>query len=134
MNGRTQTHRCHYNRLNRRHLHRHRDRCPQLHRHEATVSEPDQLTINLVGVDILCFGENTGEITSSSTGGVGGNEYLWSNIGATITGLTTASINNLNNGKRLKSPKRTKHIGTSNSPVSINGNGTVTTGGTKLHL
>ncbi|MEZ4884205.1 MAG: SprB repeat-containing protein [Chitinophagales bacterium] len=25
------------------------------------------------------FGENTGEITSSSTGGVGGNEYLWSN-------------------------------------------------------
>ncbi|MEZ4884191.1 MAG: hypothetical protein R3E32_05575 [Chitinophagales bacterium] len=47
---------------------------------EATVSEPDQLTINLVGVDILCFGENTGEITSSSTGGVGGNEYLWSNI------------------------------------------------------
>ncbi|MEZ4884208.1 MAG: SprB repeat-containing protein [Chitinophagales bacterium] len=46
---------------------------------EATVSEPDQLTINLVGVDILCFGENTGEITSSSTGGVGGNEYLWSN-------------------------------------------------------
>ncbi|MEZ4884210.1 MAG: SprB repeat-containing protein [Chitinophagales bacterium] len=37
------------------------------------------MTINLVGVDILCFGENTGEITSSSTGGVGGNEYLWSN-------------------------------------------------------
>ncbi|MEZ4884192.1 MAG: hypothetical protein R3E32_05580 [Chitinophagales bacterium] len=53
----------------------------------------------------MCFGENTGEITSSSTGGVGGNEYLWSN------GATTASINTLTagtgNGNRRQ--RRNRH-------------------------
>ncbi|TNF47685.1 MAG: T9SS type B sorting domain-containing protein [Bacteroidetes bacterium] len=50
------------------------------------------LTVTLSGVDILCFGEATGSVTSVVSGGTPGYQYSW------IGGMTTASISNLTAG------------------------------------
>lgn len=49
-----------------------------------TITEPTQLVISTTGVDVLCFGEATGETTVTASGGTSPYSYLWSN-GVTTT-------------------------------------------------
>lgn len=42
-----------------------------------TVSEPSELLVTLVGVDIACFGDSTGAVTSITTGGTPSYTYNW---------------------------------------------------------
>ncbi|MEZ4884211.1 MAG: SdrD B-like domain-containing protein [Chitinophagales bacterium] len=95
-----------------------------------TGSNACSIDVALTGIDILCFGENTGSISTAVTGGVGGNTYIWSN------GATTASINTISAGTYTvtvtdsNGTKATNEVTlsepsdivltTSNSPVSIN--------------
>lgn len=54
------------------------------------LTEPlTALDLVLTGTDILCFGNSTGEVDASVTGGTTDYSYLWSN------GATTEDINNL---------------------------------------
>ncbi len=53
------------------------------------VSEPPLLEGNIVGVDILCYGDNTGSVDLTVTGGTVAYSYLWDN------GPTTQDQNNL---------------------------------------
>ncbi len=54
------------------------------------VKEPtDSLFLALTGVDVLCFGESTGSVSSTVNGGTSPYTYLWSN------GATSTSINNI---------------------------------------
>ena len=55
----------------------------------ATISEPSALSILLTPVDVLCYGDSTGSITSSVNGGVTPYSYVWSN------GNITQNISNL---------------------------------------
>lgn len=58
-----------------------------------TLVEPDQpLNLVLTGVDILCFGDATGSVSSVVTGGTEPYVYAWN------TGATTADIDNLVTG------------------------------------
>ncbi|MFT6280291.1 MAG: gliding motility-associated-like protein [Salibacteraceae bacterium] len=55
-----------------------------------TLSQPAApLTLTLTGVDILCFDDATGSVSSEVAGGTPGYSYLWSNTG------TSSSISNL---------------------------------------
>lgn len=55
-----------------------------------TLNEPSApLNVILTGTDVLCFGESTGSVSSTVTGGTGGYSYLWN------TGATTSSISNI---------------------------------------
>ena len=43
-----------------------------------TITAPDSIEINATESDVLCFGENTGSISTSATGGSGNYIYEWS--------------------------------------------------------
>ena len=53
---------------------------------------PAPLQLNLSGTDVLCFGNSTGSITTSVSGGNPVYSYSWEN------GATTSSISNLSSG------------------------------------
>lgn len=53
------------------------------------VTEPEALGLSLATTNVDCFGESTGSIMASVTGGTGQIDYSWSN------GETTSTINNL---------------------------------------
>ena len=58
-----------------------------------TITEPAPLVPSLIGIDVVCYGDNTGSITASATGGTTPYSYLW-NTGATtsfISGLTAGT-------------------------------------------
>lgn len=57
----------------------------------TTVSGSQDISVEVVGVDLICFGENTGSATANPEGG-SNNSYLWD------TGAQTQSINNLEPG------------------------------------
>lgn len=60
---------------------------------ETTVNQPDALMVNLTQSSlILCFGNSTGAIAASVSGGVGNYSYNWSN------GASTPSVIGLNAG------------------------------------
>ncbi|MBK8548160.1 MAG: SprB repeat-containing protein [Saprospiraceae bacterium] len=44
-----------------------------------TISEPDKINTNGVVTHNLCFGNSTGTIETTTKGGTGDFEYLWSN-------------------------------------------------------
>ncbi|HHM20996.1 MAG TPA: T9SS type A sorting domain-containing protein, partial [Bacteroidetes bacterium] len=51
------------------------------------VLEPDSLQLSTTATDVICFGENNGTASASSTGGTGAVTYHWS-TGATTPVLT----------------------------------------------
>lgn len=55
----------------------------------ATVDEPPPLSVQMNIMNVLCFGESTGAIQLSVSGGTAPYTYLWSN------GETTRDINNI---------------------------------------
>ncbi|NUO01581.1 MAG: proprotein convertase P-domain-containing protein [Saprospiraceae bacterium] len=56
---------------------------------QVAVPQPTQLVANMVAVDALCFGENSGNATVVPGGGVGPYTVIWD------TGQTSTTINNL---------------------------------------
>lgn len=54
-----------------------------------TLTDPSGLTVTATGVNPLCFGDNNGSASASSSGGTAPIDFTWSNGGntATITGL-----------------------------------------------
>lgn len=60
----------------------------------STISEPSAINVKVdKQVDILCFGESTGEIAITVTGGVAPYAYRWSN------GSTSQDLNNIPAGQ-----------------------------------
>lgn len=57
-----------------------------------TLTQPPALTISTSVNPVACFGDNTGSVTVSVSGGVNGYSYSWS------SGATTSSVNNLTAG------------------------------------
>ena len=45
----------------------------------ATIQNPPQLTVSLTAQDLLCYHDNTGQVTTQVSGGVPQYSYLWSN-------------------------------------------------------
>jgi gliding motility-associated-like protein len=61
--------------------------------HSVTISQPNAaLTLSTTQVNVLCFGNTTGSIDVSVSGGTPGYTYNWSN------GLNSQDINSLNAG------------------------------------
>ena len=59
-----------------------------------TLTQPAApLNLALTGIDVKCFGENTGSIQSTVTGGTAPYSYLWSN-GATSSNINSLVANN----------------------------------------
>ncbi len=58
----------------------------------ATVNEPNVLDSGIAATNVLCFGNATGSLDLTVTGGTAPYTYLWSN------GATTEDINNLTAG------------------------------------
>ncbi|MEZ4957557.1 MAG: SprB repeat-containing protein [Saprospiraceae bacterium] len=56
------------------------------------IYEPSQLIVSRTAVDATCFGENSGAISTSISGGTGSPTYLWSN------GSVSPSLSNLSSG------------------------------------
>jgi hypothetical protein len=54
-----------------------------------TIDQPDEITINLTGVNLFCEGDNSGSISSMVSGGTMPYSYSWS------TGANTPNIDNL---------------------------------------
>ena len=54
-----------------------------------TITEPNQIVVNITGQDLFCFGDNSGSASSTVNGGTPPYTYAWSNGG------TTADINGL---------------------------------------
>ena len=57
------------------------------------VTEPAELIIESTGLDAHCFGDSSGAVQTTATGGTGQISYLW-NIGATTPNLTGVSAGN----------------------------------------
>lgn len=53
------------------------------------INQPDELVLSLIPTNVLCYGEATGSIDLTVTGGVPNYTYLWNN------GFTTEDISNL---------------------------------------
>lgn len=69
-----------------------------------TITEPaNELLTNFTKTDVLCFGENTGEITSTTSGGTAPYSFLWNtgettpNINAVLAGNYTLTVTDNNN-------------------------------------
>jgi hypothetical protein len=60
--------------------------------HNITIQEPDELVINALVSDVVCFGGNNGAIDVTVDGGNGNNHFLWSND------ETSEDLSNLANG------------------------------------
>ncbi len=58
-----------------------------------TLNEPDELLIDLVKTDILCFGQATGEVNVTVTGGTGVYTYNWN-----ANTIITEDLSNLTPG------------------------------------
>ncbi len=52
------------------------------------------LSLTLSGVDILCFGESTGSISSAVSGGTAPYNYLWTGGGQTTADITNLPVGN----------------------------------------
>lgn len=59
------------------------------------ITEPELLVVDADSLDVLCFGESTGELNVSASGGVGSYSYLWSN-GATVQTQNNLPAGNYN--------------------------------------
>ncbi|MEO1261422.1 MAG: T9SS type A sorting domain-containing protein [Bacteroidota bacterium] len=57
------------------------------------VIEPTALLVENSQLDVLCFGENSGSIQTTASGGTGQISYLWN------TGATTPNLNNVEAGE-----------------------------------
>jgi hypothetical protein len=55
------------------------------------LNDPPPISLSFTPVDPLCFGDNTGSITASVTGGNGGFQYLWSNGQTTPIALSVGT-------------------------------------------
>lgn len=55
----------------------------------AVIDEPDQLTVETVITDVLCFGQNTGAVDLTVNGGTKPYNYSWSN------GASSEDLNNI---------------------------------------
>ncbi|MGV3630735.1 MAG: gliding motility-associated C-terminal domain-containing protein [Bacteroidota bacterium] len=62
-------------------------------RDTATLVEPDELVINAVITDVLCFGANTGAIDASVTGGTSPYTYVWNNDFETTEDISNLTAN-----------------------------------------
>ena len=69
----------------------------------VAIGEPTTVIVSLIDIDVLCFGGNTGSVSSTVSGGVGNYTYNWSNgntnssISNMITGIYTVTVTD-NNG------------------------------------
>lgn len=77
------------------------------------ITEPPQLTISAVGLDVKCFGDSTGRAVASGSGGTVPYSYLWS------TGQTSSTINGLPKGNFVVTVTDANNCQT-NQLVSIN--------------
>jgi SprB repeat len=114
----------------------------------ATVTQPADMTVSLTPVPVPCFGQSTGSITSTVTGGTGSKTYVW-NTGATTANLTnvaagtySVTVTDANNCKKTASATVTQPASAlSLSATSIdatcgNSNGSINltpTGGTPAY-
>lgn len=99
----------------------------------ASISEPAPLVTNTVKTDVLCFGETTGTITVSATGGTPAYTYTWNpgsvsgnaptNLAAGVYLVTTAD--NLNcqaiDTILILEPPTALNVTTSHTDVSCHG-------------
>jgi len=53
-----------------------------------TVTEPSAISATFVTADVSCYGYLDGDINMTTTGGSGGNTYIWKNSGGSIVGTT----------------------------------------------
>lgn len=58
-----------------------------------TIGQPTALAVSLTKTDLQCFGDNSGSVTSSVSGGTPGYTYLWSNNAASAIINTIAAGN-----------------------------------------
>ncbi|TDO04094.1 Ig-like domain-containing protein [Sunxiuqinia elliptica] len=55
----------------------------------VTITEPAELTATITGIDVLCFGENSGSATVTPTGGTAPYTYQWDDPAAQTTQTAT---------------------------------------------
>ncbi len=61
-----------------------------------TIASPSPVSFSATWTDVACFGENTGSIAISASGGVGGFEYRFNNGSwNTFSGTNNHNVNNL---------------------------------------
>jgi hypothetical protein len=69
---------------------------------EISIGEPQPLAASSTKQDVICFGENTGSISVSVTGGTAPYSYVWQKLIAgsyqTIPGVVSSSFANANAG------------------------------------
>ena len=74
----------------------------------ATLTEPNTLTATATVTDVHCYGDYTGEVNVTTTGGTPGYTYLWSNgeattqISSVYAGNYTVTITDAHNCKATK--------------------------------
>ena len=109
-----------------------------------TISQPAEITISASATDVKCYGENTGSIELTVSGGTGGFTYVWSdsstenNISSLKIGTYTATITDANLctktfNQSIIEPEAIKLLAQSTASTDSNNNGTASataTGGT----
>lgn len=83
---------------------------------QVVISQPAMaLTVSLSKTDILCFGQNTGSVTATATGGTVPYTYSWN----TSPVQTTNSISNLSSGYYVVTVTDNKGCVYSAAPIQI---------------
>ena len=94
---------------------------------EVTITQPNKLVVNSTVIDVLCFGAQTGSISTIVTGGTGDYTYVWNNgkntssVSDLFTGTYTVTVTDANNCSITKEYT----VGQPEAPLSIN-NATIT--------
>jgi len=60
-----------------------------------TINEPVEVTVNVTGTDISCFGFNDGQATANVLTGVSPFDYLWNDMAGQITATATNLVSGI---------------------------------------